>query len=334
MAELLFWPALLAYGEAAVAYLGEARRPGSTGRLATWGVRAGWLAQTALLVVQAVRADGFPWTSWAGSLNLFVWLVIGVYLIWGCQTRYRLLGLGVMPLAAALFALAYAAGGLGSADEHRYSTVFLVVHVGLVLVAFAGFTVGAALSGLYLWQERRLKCHSTSILRAARAFAARARLVSSVAPCSWPLPAFTLGIAVGIVRLRSRGGSIDALMALTVVTWAVYGTFLLLRYGRGWHGSSRRVRRPGGLRARVRDPPRSAGGPLLMKLFLVGVSHHRAPVEVRERVALTPEQASAVARELTAAGGEAVCLSTCNRTEVYLVADEGRRAISARRCQP
>ena len=59
-AELLVLPALLAYGEAAVAYYGEARHPGLPGRLATWGVRIGWLVQTALLAVQAARADGFP----------------------------------------------------------------------------------------------------------------------------------------------------------------------------------------------------------------------------------------------------------------------------------
>ena len=67
MAELLFWPALLAYGEAAVAYFGEARRPGLPGRLATWGVRVGWLVQTGLIGLQAVRANGFPWTSWVRS---------------------------------------------------------------------------------------------------------------------------------------------------------------------------------------------------------------------------------------------------------------------------
>jgi len=51
LAELLFWPALLAYGEAAIAYLSDARRPGISGRLATWGVRIGWLVQTGLLGV-------------------------------------------------------------------------------------------------------------------------------------------------------------------------------------------------------------------------------------------------------------------------------------------
>ena len=55
MAELLVWPALIAYGEAAFAYAGELRGPGLAGRLATWGVRLGWLAQTALLVAQARR---------------------------------------------------------------------------------------------------------------------------------------------------------------------------------------------------------------------------------------------------------------------------------------
>ena len=87
LAELLFWPALLFYGEAAVGYLGEARRPGRSGRLATWGVRLGWLAQTALLAVQAARNDGFPWGTWASSLDLFVWLVVSAYLIWGCRAR-------------------------------------------------------------------------------------------------------------------------------------------------------------------------------------------------------------------------------------------------------
>ena len=80
-------------------------------RAATWGVRLGWLAQTALLAAQAAHADAFPWSSWAGSLNLFVWLVVGAYLIWGCRPRYRLLGLAVMPLAALLFVVARIGGG-------------------------------------------------------------------------------------------------------------------------------------------------------------------------------------------------------------------------------
>jgi glutamyl-tRNA reductase len=51
-----------------------------------------------------------------------------------------------------------------------------------------------------------------------------------------------------------------------------------------------------------------------MTLTLVGLSHHVAPVELRERVTLDREAAAALARSL----GDAVCLSTCNRTELYV----------------
>jgi ABC-type transport system involved in cytochrome c biogenesis permease subunit len=235
LAELLFWPALLAYGEAAVAYFGEARRPGVAGRFATWGVRIGWLAQTALLAVQAARSDGFPWSTWAGSLNLFVWLVVGAYLIWGCQARYRLLGLAVLPLAAVLFALAHAGGGTSARGASTYSNLFLVLHVGLVLVAFAGFTVAAGLAALYLWQERRLKRHERTILRVrAPALARLDELAARTIAVA--LPALTLGIAVGIARLRERGGSIDALMIVTLATWFVYGIYAALRLGAGLRG--------------------------------------------------------------------------------------------------
>lgn len=235
MAEFLFWPALLAYGEAAFAYYGEARHPGRAGRAATWGVRIGWLVQTALLGVQAARADGFPWSTWAGSLNLFVWFVVGVYLIWGCRPRYRLLGLAVLPLAVVLFALAHAGGGTDATAQSQYSDLFLVLHVGLVLAAFAGFTLAAGLSALYLWQERRLKRHERTILRVRAPALAKLDDVAA-RTIAFALPALTLGIVVGIVRLEDHGGGYDALMAVTALTWAVYAGYLALRHFAGWRG--------------------------------------------------------------------------------------------------
>src|SRR3989442_8997113 len=209
LAELLFWPVLLLYGEAAVGYFGDARRPGAAGRAATWSVRLGWLVQTALLGVQAAREDGFPWGTWAGSLNLFVWLVVSAYLIWGCRRPYRLLGLVVMPLAVGLLVVARAGGGTGSGTASHYSNLFLVVHVGLVLAAFAGFTLAAALSGLYIWQERRLRTRPATILR--RQMPALATLDSlALRTVAWSGPLLTLGAAAGLVRLLAQGDRLDA----------------------------------------------------------------------------------------------------------------------------
>ena len=56
----------------------------------------------------------------------------------------------------------------------------------------------------------------------------------------------------------------------------------------------------------------------MAELSLLGISHHGASLEVRERVALDPDEAADLARELAGDEGEAVCLSTCNRTELYV----------------
>jgi glutamyl-tRNA reductase len=72
-----------------------------------------------------------------------------------------------------------------------------------------------------------------------------------------------------------------------------------------------------------------------VRLVLVGTSHKTASVELRERLHLKDAEAGALAAAV-ADGGEAVALSTCNRTEVYLVdesigADERALAMLAAR---
>src|SRR5262245_14173125 len=85
----------------------------------------------------------------------------------------------------------------------------------------------------------------------------------------------------------------------------------LARAARGVHDAGR-------VRARGRAPAQPAHGALRMSLVLVGTSHRLSPVEVRERVAFDLAGAADLAQRM-ANGGEAVCLSTCNRTELYLV---------------
>jgi glutamyl-tRNA reductase len=57
-------------------------------------------------------------------------------------------------------------------------------------------------------------------------------------------------------------------------------------------------------------------------LTLVGLSHRGTPVAVRERAFVPLPRAAELAASLAEAG-EAVCLSTCNRTELYVVGEDG-----------
>jgi glutamyl-tRNA reductase len=62
----------------------------------------------------------------------------------------------------------------------------------------------------------------------------------------------------------------------------------------------------------------------MSELLAIGVSHKTAPVETRERLALPDSRAAEFLRDLRGAADvhEAVAISTCNRTELYLVVGE------------
>jgi glutamyl-tRNA reductase len=68
----------------------------------------------------------------------------------------------------------------------------------------------------------------------------------------------------------------------------------------------------------------------MSELLALGISHKTAPVALRERLAFTESEASEFASEATASAEvrEAVVISTCNRTEVYLVVGDPVRAES------
>ena len=60
-----------------------------------------------------------------------------------------------------------------------------------------------------------------------------------------------------------------------------------------------------------------------MPLFALGISHHSAPLEVREKLAFAPDRHGDALVDLARQPGvaEAVLLSTCNRTEIYCRAE-------------
>jgi len=64
-----------------------------------------------------------------------------------------------------------------------------------------------------------------------------------------------------------------------------------------------------------------------MEIVLVGLNHRTAPLEVRERLSFTTEQARRAEDQLRARGilEESLVLSTCNRSEVYGVPPETSR---------
>jgi glutamyl-tRNA reductase len=69
-----------------------------------------------------------------------------------------------------------------------------------------------------------------------------------------------------------------------------------------------------------------------MALIALGLNHLTAPLELREKVAFAPETTAQALSDLTRQPGvnEALILSTCNRTELYVEIDAGHEAVAQR----
>ena len=161
-------PALIAYGEAAVAYAGELRGAGRAGAASASGACGiGWLAQTALLIAQALDSDGLPVGHLGGRAQPL-----------RLARRRRVPDLGLhAPLPAArprrdavrgscCSSLAWAGGGTAfDAGDRRLACSRCTSALMLAALRRADAR-GRAWRRLYLWQERRLKRRDAQ--RAAR----------------------------------------------------------------------------------------------------------------------------------------------------------------------
>ncbi|MDP1766811.1 MAG: glutamyl-tRNA reductase [Methylotenera sp.] len=66
-----------------------------------------------------------------------------------------------------------------------------------------------------------------------------------------------------------------------------------------------------------------------MQLYVIGVNHTTAPIQIRENVAFNSEQLGSALRELTSHDAtEAAILSTCNRTELYCSAENPEKPLN------
>ncbi|MGH7278899.1 MAG: glutamyl-tRNA reductase [Candidatus Rokuibacteriota bacterium] len=75
-----------------------------------------------------------------------------------------------------------------------------------------------------------------------------------------------------------------------------------------------------------------------MPLFVAGLNHRSAPVEIREQLAVEDDKLREILRDVQASGvlGETLIVSTCNRVEVYGVGDvpgEARTAVFRHLCR-
>jgi ABC-type uncharacterized transport system permease subunit len=242
----LFWLrlAVLLYGVAALAVL-----PAALYHRARWSL---------LAVPAAVAAAMFHFVSLAETLNaahhrlpveahevqsLLALILALVFL--AVYARYRSVSLGVFVLPI-IFLLAMLAAFRPGQENFPMParTGWLVLHITLLLAAYAALLVSLSASILYLVQERRLKSRQRAKPGGGRwlaPFDTPLETIDQIAQKTllFGLPCMTAGLLIGSVMALQQDGPgyfSDPKIVLTFALWAAYVAMIFMRRMSGLRG--------------------------------------------------------------------------------------------------
>ncbi len=235
---IFFWLALMAYASAFIfyVYLFIQKRQ-FTSMLATSLVLIGFAFHTASFLARWRSVGHIPIDGAFETYFMIAWSIVLIYISLEWLTGLKVIGAWVLPFVGALMGISW----FGYESAERLSPViqnsWVILHVSVVFLSYAGFTMAAATSILYLIQQRQLKHHQmTLFFRRLPSLEVLDDLSNSAVLLS--LPFMTMVIVTGILRSLKQFPNwyMDPIVISTTITWIVYSIYLFLRYLSSWQG--------------------------------------------------------------------------------------------------
>ncbi len=233
----LYVLALVLYAAAAAAYFGYLYFRHWEGA-AAWLGRAALVAHTLTLGFRVVESGRPPFAYLFEATLFFTWLLMVNYTLLESIIGLKVAGAFVTPVTFVLLFSAAAMPREASVIDPTLAGAWVAVHLSLSIIGYAAFTMAFVLSLMYLLQEKQLRSKAFRLIFR--------RLPSLEVLDTWShrlvavgLALLTLGIISGSIWAGHAWGSHwswDPKETWSVITWAVYGAYLLLRARFGWHG--------------------------------------------------------------------------------------------------
>lgn len=199
----------------------------------------GFLAHLAAFWAYPENRFFLPVTSFYGALSYMSLALAAAFFVVEGQNRLGILGAFVLPLSSGALGLAVAFANPAAAPlAQPLRSYWLNIHPLLLMTAYAAFANACGVAVALLVQEAQIKsrkptelCYRLPSLDELDAL--NARIVA------WAYPVLLAGLVMGFVWAYIDWGRVwpgDPKMVLALVTAAVYGAFLWLRYGAGRRG--------------------------------------------------------------------------------------------------
>lgn len=233
-----FWTVALLYFVSSVLY--SSRFWTQNEKVCTYGfyaIAAGAVLQTVSLIIAYSR--GVLVTGGLDStLYLFAWLIVLVYM--GSQIKFKasVLGAFVAPLAF-IMTLPHVILPKGIIEhDPTLGNPWILIHIFLILLGEALFTVAFVSGLLYIFQENKIKSkHIGSFLQKFPSLTTLDKINHICLIIGFPL--LTVGLALGLLLAKEIWGSAwqwGHKETWSLVTWFLYAVLLHGRLASGWKG--------------------------------------------------------------------------------------------------
>lgn len=230
MMSALLGASLAAFLISSVLYLLNLHAKGN--RFATYGTAAGILG----LILETVRllrltlSHVSPFSTAAESFFFLSWAIAALYMVGLAVFRLYSFGALAMPLSFASLSIAARLESMSNVGLFT-NDGWVRLHVGVILMSTAAFSLSFCCAVFYLVQNRLLKSKKfRNVFRRLPPLETVDKLGYSLVSVGFPL--LTFAIATAVVGVRRS----NLMLAAASLTWLVYGVYLLSRRAPGWRG--------------------------------------------------------------------------------------------------
>ncbi|SFM05868.1 cytochrome C assembly family protein [Salibacterium qingdaonense] len=211
-------------------------------RIAFWLLSIVWMLQTLFFVIRALQYDRLPIITPFEGLFFYAWLLVSLSLIinWFFRVDFLVFFTNVVGFVMMAFSLFTPGGDVPSDLNELLISELLIVHVTLIMVGYAAFTIAFVFAALYVFQHHLLKQKrwGKRLLRLDN-LPKMERFIFWMTTFGVPfmLLGFILGFVWASIQL-SQLPWLDAKVIGSAVVLAVYSAYLYLwavRHRRGYN---------------------------------------------------------------------------------------------------
>ncbi|NTU70713.1 MAG: cytochrome c biogenesis protein CcsA [Coriobacteriia bacterium] len=235
---VLFWFSLALYIAATVLYSYQfVLKRSKVGWWARFMTGAGFICQTLSIGAHSISTGGTQLNG-PNQLMLASWALVLLYFVMEHLIKIKIYGTFLIPVAVVFMGAAQLMGGLmepaqlTEVQAMQLDSWRVTFHVALIVFANAGFAFGAVSAGIFLFQEGKLKSHTSNIVTRRLPSLSTLQMMARRA-IAFSFPVYTAGLLLGILRaveLDVDGWWLDPRIMLSGFVWLLFGIYLMLVY--------------------------------------------------------------------------------------------------------